>query len=258
MAVKVYVKNSPGKLSNNFTISEFSCQGKGCCSSVKIDSLLVTYLQQIRDHFKKPIVISSGYRCPTHNRNVGGVSNSNHTKGMAADIYIQGVESAEIAKYAESIGIKGIGLYGKNDGDFVHIDTRTKKDFWYGHAEEPRSTFGGSPVVKKDNEVYEFQKACIADGLGSLLPSGADGVWGSECEKAAKKYLKVGSTGARVKLAQKLLVKLGAKLEGENNGIDGKFGNSTAKAVKALQKKNNLGQDQIIGPDVWKVLCGLK
>ena len=30
MAVKVYVKNSPGKLSNNFTISEFSCQGKGC------------------------------------------------------------------------------------------------------------------------------------------------------------------------------------------------------------------------------------
>ena len=40
----------------------------------------------------------------------------------------------EIAKYAESIGVLGIGLYETDkDGHFVHIDTRTKKSFWYGH-----------------------------------------------------------------------------------------------------------------------------
>ena len=52
---------------------------------------------------------------------------------------------AEIAKYAESIGILGIGLYETNrDGHFVHIDTRTTKAFWYGQKQAKRTTFGGS------------------------------------------------------------------------------------------------------------------
>ena len=148
MAIKTYAKGSNTKLSANFNSSEFDCHGSGCCSSTLVDDKLVTYLQQIREHFGKPLNISSGYRCATHNKNVGGATNSRHAKGQAADIYITGVTPAEIAKYAESIGILGIGLYETNsDGFFVHVDTRETKSFWYGQNEASRTTFGGTTVA---------------------------------------------------------------------------------------------------------------
>jgi hypothetical protein len=79
------------------------------------------------------------------------VTGSRHSKGQAADIYINGVTPAEIAKYAESIGILGIGLYETDaDGHFVHIDTREYKSFWYGQKQAQRTTFGGAIV--KDEE----------------------------------------------------------------------------------------------------------
>jgi len=148
MAIKTFVKGSSTQLSSNFKSTEFDCHGSGCCSSTLVDDKLVTYLQQIREHFGKPVNISSGYRCATHNKNVGGATGSRHAKGQAADIYITGVTPAEIAKYAESIGILGIGLYETNsDGFFVHVDTRTTKSFWYGQNEASRSTFGGTTVA---------------------------------------------------------------------------------------------------------------
>lgn len=111
-------------------------------------------MQRIRTHFGKAVNVSSGYRCPVHNKNVGGATGSRHAKGQAADIYINGVKPAEIAKYAESIGIKGIGLYETDkDGHFVHIDTRTTKAFWYGQAQAPRTTFGGSTTVTETPKI---------------------------------------------------------------------------------------------------------
>lgn len=140
-----YAKGGKVKLANNFNSSEFDCHGSGCCSETLVDQQLVEYLQKIRNHFGKPVNISSGYRCVTHNKNVGGATGSRHSKGQAADIYINGIAPAEIAKYAESIGIKGIGLYETDkDGYFVHVDTRTTKSFWYGQSELPRTTFGGT------------------------------------------------------------------------------------------------------------------
>lgn len=153
MAIKTYAKGSNTKLSANFNSSEFDCHGSGCCSSTLVDDKLVTYLQQIREHFGKPVNISSGYRCATHNKNIGGATNSRHSKGQAADIYINGVAPAEIAKYAESMGILGIGLYETNsDGFFVHVDTRETKSFWYGQKEASRTTFGGTTVAT-DNKI---------------------------------------------------------------------------------------------------------
>lgn len=144
----VYTKGKAVKLSKNFKSTEFDCHGNGCCSETKVAPDLVVLLQDIRDHFGKPITITSGYRCPTHNSRVSRSKNSYHTRGpvdSAADFTVSGVTPREVAKYAESKGIKGIGLYEtKNDGFFVHIDTRTTKAFWYGQAETPVTTFGGS------------------------------------------------------------------------------------------------------------------
>jgi len=149
VGVKTYQENNRIQLSKNFNSYEFRCGlGSPCsCSTILIDSKLVEYLQKIRDHFGKSITITSAYRCPSYNKRIGGATGSYHSKGMAADIVVSGVAPREVAKYAESIGILGIGLYESSaDGYFVHIDTRTTKSFWYGQAQAYRSTFGASSV----------------------------------------------------------------------------------------------------------------
>jgi uncharacterized protein YcbK (DUF882 family) len=132
-----YRKGREIRLSKNFKSTEFDCKGSKCCGMTLIDSLLVAYLQRIRNHFNKAVVINSGYRCAPHNRRVGGVRGSRHLQGMAADIVVKGVAPKEVAKYAESIGIKGIGLYS----NFIHIDTRSSKAFWIGHEQDRVNSF---------------------------------------------------------------------------------------------------------------------
>lgn len=144
MAILEFQKDDESKVSANFRVGEFACRGRGCCDDVKIDEDLVAYLQQIRDHYGRPVTVNSGYRCPVHNKTIGGSPTSRHTRGQAADIAVRDVAPAEVAKYAESIGVLGIGLYeNATDGFFVHIDTRQKKSFWYGQGQAYRTSFGG-------------------------------------------------------------------------------------------------------------------
>ena len=162
----VYSKGVSTKLSKNFQSTEFDCHGKGCCTETYISPKLVDYLQTIRDHFGKSITITSGYRCPTHNSTVSKATNSYHTRkdDSAADFVVSGVTPREVAKYAESLGIKGIGLYETNsDGHFVHIDTRTSKSFWYGQAESPVTTFGGTASSTPKEEVVETPKESVKE-----------------------------------------------------------------------------------------------
>lgn len=133
-----YEKGKVIQISKNFESTEFDCNCKKYCSATEIDLKLVEYLQKIRDHFGKPVTINSAYRCTKHNKSVGGASNSKHLYGQAADIKVSGVKPLKVAQYAESIGIKGIGQYS----NFVHIDTRENKYFWYGDEQDSRSTFG--------------------------------------------------------------------------------------------------------------------
>ena len=62
-----------------------------------VDNLnrLADYLDNIREKFGKPILVSSGYRCPVLNKAVGGVANSQHQKGLAADLVCADMESLE-------------------------------------------------------------------------------------------------------------------------------------------------------------------
>lgn len=133
----LYKKGLSSQLSKNFKSREFDCKCKGYCKNTMIEKQLINFLQQIRNHFDKPVIINSGYRCGEHNKAVGGARYSRHTIGAAADIVVKGIEPVEVAKYCESIGIKGIGLYDS----FVHVDTRSVKSFWYSHKQERRSTF---------------------------------------------------------------------------------------------------------------------
>lgn len=131
-----YTKGNSIKLSNNFYSKEFDCKC-GKCNKTIIDADLIYSLQLIRDHFNKPVIINSGYRCAAHNKAVGGATLSKHRFGMAADIRIKGVPPKAIAAHAEKIGVLGIGLYSS----FVHIDSRRIKSFWHGEKQEKRNTF---------------------------------------------------------------------------------------------------------------------
>ena len=191
MAVKNYKKGADTKLSANFRVSEFDCNGVGCCAETKIDDKLVAYLQKIRDHFGASVTLASGYRCQTHNAKVANAaSKSRHIYGMAADIKVKGVAPAEVAKYAESIGVLGIGLYDSDaDGHFVHIDTRETKSFWLGHAQKKCQSFGGALVKTVQVQLPQLQMGDRGDGvkaLQKLLGVSADGVFGAATDTALR------------------------------------------------------------------------
>lgn len=225
MAIKSYQKGSALKLSDNFKSTEFDCRGCRCCTETLVDEQLVAYLQQIRDHFGVPVIITSGYRCLIHNANVGGTSGSTHFQGKAADIQVKGVAPAEVAKFAESIGILGIGLYeSDSDGWFVHIDTRVVKSFWYGQAQQYRATFGGAPEGA-DRFMLELRR------------------------------LEYGDCGEDVAALQVLLIARG--YDCGKSGADGKFGAWTTAALRQYQLDCELGVDGIAGEDTMRCLLGV-
>lgn len=149
--IREYIRGKSVKLSENFYSHEFDCKGKKCqCRRTRIDDQLIVIVQAIRDEFGV-VTITSGYRCSSHNAAVGGASMSYHVRGRAADIVCEGVDPLTVAQFAESIGVNGIGLYNtKEDGFFVHVDTRAKKSFWRGKKETKISTFGSYETKKKE------------------------------------------------------------------------------------------------------------
>ena len=224
MGIQTYARGENVQLSKNFNSNEFECKC-GKCSTVKIDLKLVDYLQELRDYFDKPININSGYRCPSHNAAVGGARGSKHATGEAADIQFveEPVPAVDVARKAETMGVKGIGLYEKNGENFVHIDTRNYKAFWYGHEQSPRSTFGGNaPMIPTNSNTSPITT------------------------------LRRGSSGAEVKELQENLIKLGYDLG--RYGADGDYGAATQNAVRAFQKKEDLDADGIAGPITLKAI----
>ena len=61
--------------------------------------LIVYCLQPIRDKLGKPMIISSGYRCEELNNKIGGVKNSQHTKGQAVDFKVKGMTVKEVINF---------------------------------------------------------------------------------------------------------------------------------------------------------------
>lgn len=121
-------KNGSYRMTKNFTVKEFACHDG--TDTVFISNQLVVILQKIRDHFKKPVNILSGYRTELWNAKNGGAQFSQHKHGMAADITITGVTPQEIAAYAAQImpNTGGIGIYKT----FCHVDVRMDKSRWNG------------------------------------------------------------------------------------------------------------------------------
>ena len=88
------------KITQHFTIEELcasaTAKGRGIKNEptqqavINLTALCVAVLEPLRTWFGREIKIGSGYRCPVLNAAVGGVSNSQHMKGQAADLCIDG------------------------------------------------------------------------------------------------------------------------------------------------------------------------
>lgn len=119
-----------------FTRDEFRCQcgGKYCNGfPVEPEDELVRVCNEIRRRLGVPVQIvdagGSGVRCEQHNANVGGVANSNHKYGKAADLH-SSKSPEEMAQAAESVmGKTGeIGIYSWG----IHVGVNCKYSRFYG------------------------------------------------------------------------------------------------------------------------------
>ena len=123
------------KLTKNFSRQEFDCKDGTKVPDNLLNNLkeLAENLQVLRDYLNTPVSITgSGYRTPSHNKKVGGASNSQHLYAKAADINAKGLTPKELFRTIEnliSLGKMkqgGLGLYKT----FVHYDIRGTKARW--------------------------------------------------------------------------------------------------------------------------------
>ena len=128
-----FAKDGNRRLAPDFKVRELRCRDGS--DTVMVDETLTVVLQCIRDHFGKPVTITSGYRTPAHNAAVGGAKSSQHLLGRAADIRVAGVSVEDVAAYTESLmpDWGGVGRYPVKAGratGWVHVDTRANKSRW--------------------------------------------------------------------------------------------------------------------------------
>ncbi len=109
------------KISKYFTDTEFKCRC-GKCEMPEIDKQLLAIIDDVREWSKGPVYISSGYRCPAHNKKIGGAAKSKHLLGIAADIVCKRKAPRQVYEYLNAKYPNALGLAYKK-GSFTHIDT---------------------------------------------------------------------------------------------------------------------------------------
>lgn len=195
----------------SFKKSEFKCPCGKCNGYGKgIASSLVKTLQDLRNKYGKSITITSGYRCPAHNKKVGGTTNSKHTQGLATDFYMSGFNSQSTR---------------------VNVINELKKTSYYRYAY--CNVNGNYPnmgnVVHIDTKLVDTDEKKTYTGTFPTLPS--------------RGYFKKGDKGTQVKNLQKFLNWANdCKLS-----VDGVIGNNSISQVKVFQKKVKITSDGLFG-----------
>lgn len=172
------------KLSKNFCAYEFACNDKS--DKFLVSTELVEVLQQVRDHFGKPVQINSAYRSPAYNISIGGSSKSQHCLGTAADIRIAGVDPIRIALYVASLPYfqkhGGIGYYSRAQvtGGFVHVDVRANVSRWISKTGTAYAVANKiMPTIRQDSKDCYNSVSYAVTVLQRHLGVKADGIFGA-------------------------------------------------------------------------------
>lgn len=115
--------------SAHFAQREFRCPCGKCNGypAGTTNAKLLTILEGLRSYYGKPVTITSGQRCASYNRRVGGVSNSAHKTGKAADFYIPGICDTAAGRrqvISKAYALGAAYAYGNTAGmgNAVHIN----------------------------------------------------------------------------------------------------------------------------------------
>mgnify|MGYP003147700064 FL=1 len=145
------------KLTDNFSLSELTkyqtakrCGFDNNPDKEQVDSLVLlceNVLQPIRDHFKMPVVISSGYRSPNVSRQIGSSSRSQHCKGQAADLEIPGLSNQKLSDWIfDNLSFDQLILefydYVDLNSGWVHVSYVAKKINRYEYLTAERDENG--------------------------------------------------------------------------------------------------------------------
>jgi N-acetylmuramoyl-L-alanine amidase len=114
-----------------FSAEEMMCHGReqGHCncgteSANNVSQRLLDLLDKLRENIGGALEVSCMYRCSEHNAAVGGVANSQHVLGTAADVQTPNYDwcntPEQLKWYAQQLPFDGIGLYDWG----VHLDVR--------------------------------------------------------------------------------------------------------------------------------------
>lgn len=148
----------------NFSPRELACKGTG---QLLVDETAIDKLQQLRDALGVPLLITSAYRSPEHNKRVGGATNSYHMKGNAFDIRMENQDPDVFEIAAREVGFRGFGYYPKQG--FMHIDLGPER-VW--GTRFPRSATRVAPEPPKRESVME-SKTVQATAVDVAAKAGA-------------------------------------------------------------------------------------
>lgn len=165
MPVNHYDYNNSTQLSPHFNVMEFRCQCGGNHETL-ISSELIEKLEVLYATLNcSKIIVTSGYRCPEHDKAVGGTSSGQHTKGTAADVCCYGqdgqpISSKTVCCKAQDLGFGGIANI-TSSYQYTHLDVRTGYR-WLGDETKGNGTitddfykyFG----IEKDTETTSILK----------------------------------------------------------------------------------------------------
>lgn len=152
----------------NFSPRELACKGTG---SLRVDEDALDRLQALRDLLQRPLLITSAYRSPSHNKRVGGAKNSYHMKGVAFDVRMENQDPQEFEAAARRVGFTGFGYYPKSG--FMHIDTGPARS-WGKPWPETATALATEPVrqpetLKEDAEAQAAAGAAVSGGAAVAL-----------------------------------------------------------------------------------------
>lgn len=230
MPVKAYPYNSKAKLSTHFSANEFKCKCGGT-HPIYISTELIDKLEVLYDAIgAKRGVVSSGYRCAKHDRNVGGSGGGMHTKGYAVDIVFYNdknrvIDSRLISCVAQDLGFKGIANITKFY-TYIHLDMGNRI---YRGNEMPDPITGIPNYNTVTDDFYKYYrktKEDIKEAFGNIVNVTTENKPINSKDKNVK-FTWTYRTSKTIKELQKIL-----NAKGGNLVTDGVAGDKTYAELK--------------------------
>ncbi len=98
---------------------------------------LVAIIRAVESRFKTKIVVTSGYRSPSHNVRVSGAKRSMHLQCKAADIIVPNADRFQVANFVRTLPNRGgVGTYCHTSA--IHVDTGRQRDWNWACRRGPK------------------------------------------------------------------------------------------------------------------------